>query len=169
MRKIETFEISEHQQGHQIMATFLMTARDAICGERTQAAVFDCLGVIKQNSLFHMANQDGPLARSMNEQMLPEQPNVLIQGKVTMMKDGKQLPYAWMEEKGGVIVPRPENPIQRLVWEDESGKLIFAKRVTHIGKDYMGQGARDSRDFVKDRLFGAINIWGKGQQEVMTI
>ena len=56
-----------------------------------------------------------------------------------MQKPGqRQLPYAWIEEKGGVILPKPSNKLQRLVWQDKStGKLIFAKRVYHRAKHYM--------------------------------
>ena len=153
---MKTFEVSEHAQGQQVLATMLLKCRDEMCGEDLRNGVWDCLGVIKQNSLFHMANQAGPLAQSMTEVMLPEQPFALVQGKVTMMKEGKQLPYAWMEEKGGIIKPRPENRIQRLVWVGEDGRLIFARQVTHVGKNYMELGAKESLPYVREHLTSMI-------------
>ena len=139
------YVIGEGSNGPELYVQMIRNTRDKVCGSQYREVLRDCLAIVKQNSLFHMANQDGALARSMTTEMIKEDPTVMFQGKVTMMKDGKQLPYAWMEEKGGIIKPRPENRLQRLVWTDsETGQLIFAKQVTHKGKNYMTLGAKDS-------------------------
>jgi hypothetical protein len=93
----------------------------------------------------------GKLAKSMDHFISDLRPGQgIIQGKVTMKNraDG-QLPYAWMREMGGVIYPKPENPIGRLVWTDEeTGDLIFARRVTQAGSHYMEGAAIEGRDVV---------------------
>lgn len=81
----------------------------------------------------------GALQRSMDRFISDDRGELgIISGKVTMMnRQEGQKPYAWMREKGGTIVPRPENRLQRLVWTDEGGNLIFARQVTQDGAHYM--------------------------------
>lgn len=70
----------------------------------------------------------------------------MVQGKVTMQAPGgTQLPYAWMEEEGGEIVPRPENVRGLLAWQDRgTGQWIFARRVYHKGKHYMANALQST-------------------------
>lgn len=93
----------------------------------------------------------GALQRSM-ERYVFDIRDGQISGKVTMMnRAGEQKPYAWMREKGGTIVPRPENRIQRLVWTDDAGNVIFARQVTQQGNHYMEGALVLTKDEVTDQ------------------
>lgn len=97
----------------------------------------------------------GRLQQSMRRMVTDYRPSQgFLQGKVTMKDpaDG-QLPYAWMREEGGTIVPRPENRIGRLVWEDpDTGEVIFAKRVEQEGSHYMRGSAEAKQREIKDAM-----------------
>jgi hypothetical protein len=97
----------------------------------------------------------GRLQGSMRRMVTDYRPSQgFLQGKVTMMDPAEgQLPYAWMREEGGTIVPRPENRLGLLVWEDlETGEKVFAKRVVQEGSHYMRGSAEAKRKDVKDAM-----------------
>lgn len=102
----------------------------------------------------------GKLAKSMDRYIHDLRPGQgVIAGKVTMMnrQDG-QLPYAFQREYGGTIYPRPENPIGRLVWTDQdTGEVIFARRVTQAGSHYMEGAAIEGHDVVLESFRGMMD------------
>jgi len=83
----------------------------------------------------------------------------VVSGKVTMQAPGKQqLPYAWIEEEGGEIVPKPTNPRGLLFWRDrDTGELIAAKKVYHPAKHYMRDSMTAKRDECKQIIVDGIN------------
>ena len=82
-----------------------------------------------------------------------------VSGKVSMQAPGKQqLPYAWMEEEGGTIVPKPTNRRGLLFWRDrETGEFRAAKKVYHPGKHYMRDSMAAKQDECKRIILGSIN------------
>ena len=141
--------VNQSDSGTYINLT-IKAIQDAACNVGLRRGVSVALsGHLLPQIQSRIANAGGPLYNSANIQTVMDDPPFDVSGKVTMMSGGKQLPHAWMEEEGsdglpgGVISPRPENPIQRLVWRDPvSGELIFARQVYHRGKHYMANGAR---------------------------
>jgi hypothetical protein len=83
----------------------------------------------------------------------------IVSGKVSMQAPGKQqLPYAWMEEEGGTIVPKPTNKRGLLFWRDrETGEFRSARRVYHTGKHYMRDSMAAKQDECKRIILGSIN------------
>lgn len=107
----------------------------------------------------------GALAASMERYVYDLRPGFQIAGKVTMMnRSGQQKPYAWMREKGGTIIPRPENKLQRLVWVNENGDMIFARQVTQQGSHYMEGALIQTKDEVLAEAGYMLNKFSKWRE-----
>lgn len=121
--------------------------------------VEDALGLVAGEARNLMGVDTGALHDSLWEGITRVDADAgIVQGKVTMQAPGKQqLPYAWMEEEGGWIVPRPENKRQLLVWrEGSTGQLVFASRVYHKGKHYMKNGLANTQAEARAMIGGAM-------------
>ena len=123
----------------------------------------DGLGILAAETKNRMGVDTGALLESQWHGITNINPGKFeVTGKVTMQRPGsRQLPYAWIEEEGGWIFPKPQNRLQRLVWRDEhTGQLIFAKRVYHPAKHYMAGAVpavgRQAADKMLESMTGGI-------------
>jgi len=130
---------------------------DTVTSLRIFQAMQDALGILLEEVQVNVPRDTGDLESDANAKMIDFSPGKQVVGGVSMMKDGVQRPYAWMREKGGTIVPRPENKKQLLFWIDKGdGTLKVAKFVIQNGSFYMERSLENKTDQIVEKLAGAV-------------
>lgn len=124
---------------------------------RMVESMADALEVLLEEVQANIPVDTGALQDDANWKLLDYRPGESVSGGVTMMKDGKQKPYAWMREKGGTIVPRASNPTGRLVWfSKDLGHFVAVKSVVQRGSFYMERSLENRRDAIVEKLSGGV-------------
>lgn len=126
-------------------------------------AMEDATGDLGAEAKNNMGVESGALVESEWDGVTDLTPTS-VTGKVTMQAPGKrQLPYAWIEEEGGFIVPRPENRRGVLAWFDKNdGTWHHAKIVYHKAKHYLTIAlATKQREIISKLKFSFTGIFSK--------
>lgn len=128
-----------------------------VSGVRMLEAMEDALGILLEETQSNIPVDSGALMEDANQKIIDFSPGNIVQGGVSMMKDGVQKVYAWQRDQGGAIFPKPDNPTGRLWWVDKgTGKLISAKFVIQNGSFYMENSLENKKDVIVEKLASAV-------------
>lgn len=136
----------------ELVYSALLNFADEITNVRMLEAMDDALSILLEEVQTNVPVATGALMEDANMKIVDFTPGEGIVGGVSMMKDGVQKPYAWMREKGGTIVPKPENPTGSLWFMGDEGHLVRVKSVTQSGSFYMENSLENKKDAILEKF-----------------